>query len=275
MPRSFTTKLVGVSFDNQDGSSRQIYIRKHATAGKSILLRAEPDNPYDKNAIGAWIPGDTEAVQIGYLDSRLAGEVRRLLERGGNATASITRVVGGTPGYATYGVVISFRKYEPGEAIAPEKQTKPMKNRTKWFLGTLIAASVIGDLASGANGKIIAPLAVCAVLIWLAWRAFVGLYRLCAPLRKAIKPQTDNLNQHIDTTLRRSGLGAMVDFGNKIDAGVIGAINTTQKQLDERNGHSEPAAPTPETHVRCPDCAELVRREARVCKHCHCKLIPQ
>lgn len=33
--------------------------------------------------------------------------------------------------------------------------------------------------------------------------------------------------------------------------------------------------PTPETHVKCPDCAELVRREAKVCKHCGCKLIPQ
>lgn len=29
------------------------------------------------------------------------------------------------------------------------------------------------------------------------------------------------------------------------------------------------------THVKCPDCAELVKKEARVCKHCSCKLIPQ
>lgn len=33
--------------------------------------------------------------------------------------------------------------------------------------------------------------------------------------------------------------------------------------------------PTPETHVKCPDCAELIKREARICKHCGCKLIPQ
>lgn len=33
--------------------------------------------------------------------------------------------------------------------------------------------------------------------------------------------------------------------------------------------------PSPLTHVKCPDCAELVRREARVCKHCKCKLVPQ
>ncbi len=32
--------------------------------------------------------------------------------------------------------------------------------------------------------------------------------------------------------------------------------------------------PTPETHVKCPDCAEFVRKEAKVCKHCRAKLEP-
>lgn len=36
-----------------------------------------------------------------------------------------------------------------------------------------------------------------------------------------------------------------------------------------------PDVPTPETHVRCPDCRELVRMDARKCKHCGCALIPQ
>lgn len=35
------------------------------------------------------------------------------------------------------------------------------------------------------------------------------------------------------------------------------------------------AAPSPETHVKCPDCRELVLRDARKCKHCGCALIPQ
>lgn len=33
--------------------------------------------------------------------------------------------------------------------------------------------------------------------------------------------------------------------------------------------------PSVDTHVKCPDCAELVRKEAKVCKHCGCKLVPQ
>ena len=32
---------------------------------------------------------------------------------------------------------------------------------------------------------------------------------------------------------------------------------------------------TPETHVRCPDCRELVRCDAIKCKHCGTALIPQ
>lgn len=33
--------------------------------------------------------------------------------------------------------------------------------------------------------------------------------------------------------------------------------------------------PTPDTHVRCPDCKELVRRDASKCKHCGTRLVPQ
>jgi uncharacterized paraquat-inducible protein A len=37
----------------------------------------------------------------------------------------------------------------------------------------------------------------------------------------------------------------------------------------------KPVEPTPQTHMRCPDCRELVRKDANVCKHCHCKLTPE
>lgn len=33
--------------------------------------------------------------------------------------------------------------------------------------------------------------------------------------------------------------------------------------------------PSPKTHVRCPDCRELVLKDARKCKHCGCALVPQ
>ena len=35
-----------------------------------------------------------------------------------------------------------------------------------------------------------------------------------------------------------------------------------------------PDRPTPATHVRCPECKELVLKDATLCKHCHTKLVP-
>lgn len=32
---------------------------------------------------------------------------------------------------------------------------------------------------------------------------------------------------------------------------------------------------TPNTHVKCPDCRELILKDARKCKHCGCTLMPQ
>ncbi len=37
----------------------------------------------------------------------------------------------------------------------------------------------------------------------------------------------------------------------------------------------DPFAPTPDTHVRCPDCREFVFRDAVKCKHCGVALVPQ
>ena len=42
-----------------------------------------------------------------------------------------------------------------------------------------------------------------------------------------------------------------------------------------KSNKSKTVKPHPDTHVKCPDCKELVLREARVCKHCGCKLMPQ
>jgi hypothetical protein len=39
-------------------------------------------------------------------------------------------------------------------------------------------------------------------------------------------------------------------------------------------GKAKADEPSPETHIRCPDCRELIIHDARVCKHCGCKLIP-
>jgi hypothetical protein len=37
----------------------------------------------------------------------------------------------------------------------------------------------------------------------------------------------------------------------------------------------DPSQPNPDTHLKCPDCRELVLKDARKCKHCGCALVPQ
>lgn len=41
------------------------------------------------------------------------------------------------------------------------------------------------------------------------------------------------------------------------------------------NLKTEAEKPNPKTHVKCPDCRELVLKEAKRCKHCGITLIPQ
>jgi energy-converting hydrogenase Eha subunit F len=71
----------------------------------------------------------------------------------------------------------------------------------------------------------------------------------------------------IASNKNRNGIG--VFFLSLALSPVIGLLVAFSMQ------RNDPSAPTPESHVKCPDCAELVKREARVCKHCGCKLVPQ
>lgn len=71
----------------------------------------------------------------------------------------------------------------------------------------------------------------------------------------------------------RSGFGwfVLAVIISPILAGIFLAVSA---DLSKPAGTPAPALPSPRTHVQCPDCAELVLKEARVCKHCGCKLIP-
>ena len=42
----------------------------------------------------------------------------------------------------------------------------------------------------------------------------------------------------------------------------------------QKTSPRDPNAPSPDTHVRCPDCRELVYKDARKCKHCGTSLVP-
>lgn len=131
MAKTFNVKLAGVSHKNDDGTDRQIYIERFAQAGMPLTLKPEPDNRFDPNAVSVWIEDcrRLQKMQIGFLDARLAGEVTRLIKRGGTASAHIVEVVGGSREMPTRGVVIEMTKREPGEPCPDLAPINPLPVR--------------------------------------------------------------------------------------------------------------------------------------------------
>lgn len=59
-------------------------------------------------------------------------------------------------------------------------------------------------------------------------------------------------------------LSALLAF---VGAAIVEAVGQLQKTVAPEE--------TSDTHVRCPECRELVRKDAKRCRHCHTTLVPQ
>ncbi len=100
---AFFSKVSGTAHKNSDGFDRQFLIRRYCKRGMQLILKPEPENPYDKEAIGLWISVrvwflfPTE-FQIGYINQELSGELSRHRAKGGRVTVTIKNVTGGTGG---------------------------------------------------------------------------------------------------------------------------------------------------------------------------------
>ena len=73
----YETKVVGVSKENGDGTSRQEYIKQEVREDDQLSLEAEPTNPYDANAVKVL---SKEGHQIGYLSKDMAEKVKPALD---------------------------------------------------------------------------------------------------------------------------------------------------------------------------------------------------
>jgi hypothetical protein len=91
----FICAVVGESFPNDDGSSRQEIIQR-CLEGEWLLLVPEPNNPFDPNAIAVRRASNRE--QIGYLKRDVAASLTEDLENQFAATAIIHAIRGGGPG---------------------------------------------------------------------------------------------------------------------------------------------------------------------------------
>jgi hypothetical protein len=97
----FFVRVSGVSYDNEDGSDRQLLISK-AKQFDSIMLVADPTNIFDKNAIAVM---SEAGAQFGFLPSHTAQEVARNLRKG-MRYASVVSGIGIPTGGKFLGMVI-------------------------------------------------------------------------------------------------------------------------------------------------------------------------
>ena len=93
----FFTKLVGVTFQNNDGSSRQQFLSELADdfdPKSKVLLKAKRDleNPYDDKAIAIY---DEQGRQLGYLSRKVNENVAPWIDGGSELLVEVVTFTGG------------------------------------------------------------------------------------------------------------------------------------------------------------------------------------
>lgn len=85
------TKVVGVTFSNEDGSSRARIIAGMTESDK-VCLERDPYNQYDANAVKVCVLKNGEKKQIGFLPKGIAADVSSKLRRNVNFEVTIQGV---------------------------------------------------------------------------------------------------------------------------------------------------------------------------------------
>lgn len=101
---SFHSKVAGVTYNNEDGDSRQKIIKKYCKAGDELELIREPDNEHSPTAIGVWLK--KPSLKIGYVRSAsdLSKRLSEHLNRGRTIRCKVSNVTGGQDDKETLGV---------------------------------------------------------------------------------------------------------------------------------------------------------------------------
>lgn len=110
---SFHTKVVGVTYNNDDGSDRQRIIRDLIKDGTlaydaELLLIPEPTNPYDRNCIRVVA---SNGQQIGNLSREVAARVAPQMSAGSVFRAYVSSHSGGDAGFS-YGINILVEQFK-------------------------------------------------------------------------------------------------------------------------------------------------------------------
>lgn len=77
MIKNVKLKVVGVTFANEDGTEIQFILSK-LKKGDNIILRREPHNKYDVNAIAVW----SDIGQVGYIAKDYSSIIAPMMDNG-------------------------------------------------------------------------------------------------------------------------------------------------------------------------------------------------
>lgn len=102
MDDSIIAYVIGVTYRNADGSSRQEIIR-NCRKGDELMLLREPSNPYDVNAIKVCVPKKPSFLsrllrrkpvlsQLGYLSEYVASRIVPLMDEGVHVQAVVNEI---------------------------------------------------------------------------------------------------------------------------------------------------------------------------------------
>ena len=87
----FCLRVVGVTYPNSDGSSRQAEIAR-CVAGERIELWRERSNPFDPSAVAVISARD---VQVGYIGADRCAWIGSKIDRGLPISVIVDRILGG------------------------------------------------------------------------------------------------------------------------------------------------------------------------------------
>lgn len=134
--RDFHTKIVGVTYGNADGSSRQEYIKK-LKPGDELVFRPVPTPEYP-DAIGVFT---LKGEQLGYLGADLAAEFKNKYPTN-YMQASVANVTGGNGmnygcniHIVVYGEVSSRAEAQPTNQQSANQAVQPKRKTWLWVLG--------------------------------------------------------------------------------------------------------------------------------------------
>lgn len=102
----FETKVVGVTYAENGQAILQYMDEKADKAKVQVVLRREPSNSYDPNAIQVFIVYNKREARVGYISKKLAEVLAKVMDMGIKLPVDRFMISGGN-GY-NYGITIVY-----------------------------------------------------------------------------------------------------------------------------------------------------------------------